>query len=309
VNELKIVHGSCRKPHGGRTDALRGLDTMLELNSTKPKERPQLLCLTGDQIYADDVSDILLHLINKSEKDLLGWKETLPKVYTPSQLLPGNRKDIIAKTGNKNYRWNFAARKLTPDDLTTTDADSHLIFFSEFMLMYLFAFSDALWPSSWPTWKEVYPVAFKPKNQKEAIAYANIMKSRTANFKTHQSRLGSFLKSLPYVRKAVANIPVLMIFDDHDVTDDWFITREWSQVALLKGTTSRRYILNALLAYAVFQDWGNNYQRYTSGNGARILDHANLRNRNSYLSKVHLRPNPYAAELESIVLPVLIDDL
>ena len=43
LDELKIVHGSCRKPHGGRTDALRGLDTMLELNCTKPSERPQLL--------------------------------------------------------------------------------------------------------------------------------------------------------------------------------------------------------------------------------------------------------------------------
>lgn len=308
LDELKMVHGSCRKPHGGRTDALRGLDTMLELNSTRPRERPQLLCLTGDQIYADDVSDILLHLINKAEKDLLGWKETLPKVYTSSQLLPGNRKDIIAKTGNKNKLWGFAAGNITPDDLTTTDADSHLIFFSEFLLMYLFAFSEVLWPNSWPTWSELYPDFKPPKNQKEAMAYVNSFKSRMASFKTHQSRLGSFLKSLPYVRKALANIPVLMIFDDHDVTDDWFITREWSQVALLKGTTSRRYILNALLAYAVFQDWGNNHQRYTSGYGAKILDHLNLRNRNNYLGNVHQRSNPHAPELESIVLPVLIDD-
>ena len=269
-----------------------------------PRERPQLLCLTGDQIYADDVSDILLHLINKAEKDLLGWKETLPKVYTTSQLLPGNRKNIIAKTGNKNKLWGLAARNITPDDLTTTDADSHLICFGEFLLMYLFAFSDVLWPSSWPTWNEVY-AGFKPNNQNDAIAYVNRIKKRVPE---HQSRLSSFLKSLPYVRKAIANIPVLMIFDDHDVTDDWFITREWSQVALLKGTTSRRYILNALLAYAVFQDWGNNIQRYTSGNGAKILDHLNLRNRNNYLSNVHLRTNPHATDLESIVLPVLIDD-
>lgn len=308
LNELKIVHGSCRKPHGGRTDALRALDTILELSGTKPSERPQLLCLTGDQIYADDVSDILLHLINRAEKDLLGWKETLPKAYTSSQLLPGNRKDIIAKTGNKNKLWGFGTGKITADDLTTTDADSHLIFFSEFLLMYMFAFSEVLWPKSWPTWSEVYPDFKRPKNQKEAIAYVNKFNRRSANFKTHQSRLGSFLKSLPYVRKAVANIPVLMIFDDHDCTDDWFITREWSEIALLKGTTSRRYILNALLAYALFQDWGNNHQRYSSGTGAKILDHINLRNRNSYLSNVHLRPNPYAPDLESIVLPVLVDD-
>jgi hypothetical protein len=308
LDDLKIVHGSCRKPHGGRTDALRALDTMLELNCTKPRERPQLLCLTGDQIYADDVSDILLQQIQKAENDLLGWKETLPKVYPSSQLLPGNRKEIIARTGNKNIRWGFATTDIKPDDLTTTDADSHLIFFSEFLLMYLFAFSDALWPKTWPTWSEVYPNFKAPKNQKEARAYVTTYNRRQANFKEHQSRLSSFLKSLPYVRKALANISVLMIFDDHDVTDDWFITREWAKVSLLNGTTSRRYILNALLAYVVFQDWGNKVQKYASGNGAKILEHLDLRSRNNYLSKVHLRPNPHAGELESIVLPVFVDD-
>ncbi|HTG95534.1 MAG TPA: hypothetical protein VL866_23240 [Pyrinomonadaceae bacterium] len=307
VDELKIVHGSCRKPHGGRTDALRGLDTIIELNSTKPRERPQLLCLTGDQIYADDVSDILLYQIIQAEKNLLGWKEKLPKDYSTLQLSPGFRKDIIAKTGNKNIRWGFGSRKITPDDLTTTDADSHLIYFSEFLLMYLFAFSEVLW-RPWPTWGELYSEYKPPKNQTEAIAYVAGWQRRKNLLKIHPTRLASFLKSLPYVRKAVANTPVLMIFDDHDCTDDWFITREWSAVALLKGTTSRRYILNSLLAYVVFQDWGNNPQKYSSGIRAKILDHLNLRNKNSYLTNVHLRANPHASDLESFVLPVLIDD-
>ena len=308
LSDVKIVHGSCRKPHGGRTDALRALDTMIELNKDNPKERPQLLCLTGDQIYADDVSDILLYKLKQAEKDLLGWQETLPKPYSNSQLLPGNRKDIIAKTGNKNFRWGFAARKITPDDLTTTDADSHLILLSEFLLMYLFSFSEALWSRRMPTWQELYPDFKAPKNKDEDAAYASKYKSRLKAFETHPLRLGRFLKSLPYVRKAVANTSVLMIFDDHDVTDDWFITREWSEVALLKGTTSRRYILNALLAYAVFQDWGNNYQKYAAGDGSRILAHLNLRNGNNYLRNVHRRVNPYSAAIESIVLPSLYDD-
>lgn len=301
---LKIVHGSCRKPHGGRTDALRALDTMLQVNSGNVTERPQLLFLTGDQIYADDVSDILLYKINKAEKQLLGWKETLPKNYTANQLRHGNRKNIIAKTGNKNIWKGLRARKITPDDLTTTDADSHLIFFSEFLLMYLFTFSDVLWSDGMPSCLEMYPECKQPKNNTEARAYIRKLEP----YRNQLLRLNSFVKALPYVRKALANTSVLMIFDDHDITDDWFITREWSQVALMKGTTSRRYILNGLLAYALFQDWGNNPTKYASGDGARILDHLNLRNPSNYLTNVHVRTNRYANALESIVLPMVKDD-
>ena len=302
--DLKIVHGSCRKPHGGRTDALRALDTMLQVNSAIVTERPQLLFLTGDQIYADDVSDILLYKINKAEKQLLGWQETLPKVYSASQLRHGNRKNIIAKTGNKNIWKGFGARKITPDDLTTTDADSHLIFFTEFLLMYLFTFSEVLWSDGMPSCLEMYPECKQPKNNTEARAYVG----KLVPYQNQVLRLNSFVKSLPYVRKALANTSVLMIFDDHDITDDWFITREWSEVALLKGTTSRRYILNGLLAYALFQDWGNNPPKYASGDGARILGHLTLTNRNNYLSNVHQRANPYASALEAIVLPLVKDD-
>src|SRR6185436_20154746 len=78
LNDLKISHGSCRKTHGGQTDALRALDTAIELTSSRPSERPQLLCLTGDQIYADDVADALLHKMIETGKQLLGWIELAP---------------------------------------------------------------------------------------------------------------------------------------------------------------------------------------------------------------------------------------
>jgi hypothetical protein len=56
-----LLHGSCRKPHGGGNspDALSYGDSLLEkLEETDAKlnERPALLLLTGNQIYADDVS-------------------------------------------------------------------------------------------------------------------------------------------------------------------------------------------------------------------------------------------------------------
>ena len=39
--------------------------------------------------------------------------------------------------------------------------------------------------------------------------------------------LTDFYDSLPRVRRALANVPTYMVFDDHDVTDDWNLGRAW----------------------------------------------------------------------------------
>lgn len=66
INNLNIFHGSCRKPHGGGVDAMMVLhDTLQASQKTSTTIRPQMLFLTGDQIYADDVAGLLLHQIIK----------------------------------------------------------------------------------------------------------------------------------------------------------------------------------------------------------------------------------------------------
>jgi len=52
-------------------------------------------------------------------------------------------------------------------------------------------------------------------------------------------------------------LPSLMIFDDHDVTDDWNLSAQWEETAY-GHPFSKRIIGNALLAYMVCQGWGNN---------------------------------------------------
>ena len=47
-----------------------------------------------------------------------------------------------------------------------------------------------------------------------------------------------------------------MIFDDHDVTDDWNLTADWERIAY-GHPFSKRIIGNALVAYLVCQGWGN----------------------------------------------------
>src|SRR5438093_1090106 len=56
LNQVKLLHGSCRKPHGIGKEMLSSIDTMLEDAAAHPADRPQQLFLTGDQIYGDDVA-------------------------------------------------------------------------------------------------------------------------------------------------------------------------------------------------------------------------------------------------------------
>jgi hypothetical protein len=61
---------------------------------------------------------------------------------------------------------------------------------------------------------------------------------------------------LPAVQRVFAHLPVAMIFDDHDISDDWNLSREWEEIAY-GHPFSRRVIGNALVGYAIGQAWGN----------------------------------------------------
>ncbi len=65
-----------------------------------------------------------------------------------------------------------------------------------------------------------------------------------------------FSQTLPKVRCALANIPSYMIFDDHEVTDDWNMTRNFCRDFYGKAL-GQRVARNALTAYALCQHWGN----------------------------------------------------
>jgi hypothetical protein len=63
-------------------------------------------------------------------------------------------------------------------------------------------------------------------------------------------------RAVPAARRVLANVATYTVFDDHDVTDDWNITRRW--VERVHGSpTGRRAVANALAAFWAFQGWGN----------------------------------------------------
>jgi hypothetical protein len=148
-----------------------------------------------------------------------------------------------------------------PGDGTVKAADysaaaNHLMLLGEFYSCYLLSWSPALWP---------------PAVTASDLPFSEL----TDNWdKANADRLASFGRGLQAVRRVLANVPTYMILDDHDVTDDWFMNREWCNRVLSQqgDTLGRRVIRNALIAYAVFQAWGNTPDQFAGQQpGARLL--------------------------------------
>jgi hypothetical protein len=254
-NHLKIVHGSCRKPHGSGRDALSMLDLLIEENAYQPTLRPQQLFLTGDQIYGDDVANPLLYLATEIGDTLLGWREQLPLDLShhreAKDLIPGHRSDLV-----RDYAGFTAMLPNQPDK-----AKSHLLSFGEYVAMYLLVWSPVLWCQEFPAIPHHLLMA-AGDNQDEAA-------------KTWQEEvlaLESFRIHLPRACRALANVPTYMIFDDHDVSDDCYLNQQWC-LRVFGKPLGRRVVQNAVLAYAICQGWGNTPAQFESGSiGKELLD-------------------------------------
>src|SRR4051794_20410792 len=110
LNQLRILHGSCRKAGGPSKDLMPLFDDLIAQTATSPIQRPHQLYLTGDQIYADDVPDALLTLLTDAGNTLLGWVPKVPLAEptgatvdlrrggdpdTPPYLAPGGRQKLM----------------------------------------------------------------------------------------------------------------------------------------------------------------------------------------------------------------------
>jgi hypothetical protein len=250
LNHLRIVHGSCRKAHGGARDALPILDDLLEQQCTIAHARPHQLFLSGDQIYGDEVADPLLMALTDAGDTLLGWQEELPidpvqsaaAPLLPCHLPPGQRSQVAEDIGG------FTAGLYDQPEC----AKSHLFGFGEYCATYLFAWSPVLW-TDFPSAKAV------GRSSKAAKTWEQ-----------ERHRIEKFAQTLGKVRRALANIATYMIFDDHDVTDDWYLNREWC-LRVLSKSLGRRSVQNGMLAYALFQGWGNRPEDFEAGRGEQLL--------------------------------------
>lgn len=272
-----LLHGSCRKPHHHGGDGLLRADALLAelvarnaLDAEPAPEAdglpawPSALVMTGDQIYADDVAGPMLRAIHG----------LIARLGLPAERLEGIEEAGIADAdGLYRHRDGYYRRhKLLPQHkrnyalievlfggvekpvFTSASAHNHLITLGEVLAMYLLVWS----PEPWRGLDLAPPPGLGPE---DAERYAD-----------ERRALEAFAADLPAVRRALAHIPVAMIFDDHDVTDDWNLSREWEEIAY-GHPFSRRIIGNALLAYALNQAWGNRPETLDD-EGCALLQHA-----------------------------------
>ncbi len=241
-----FLYGSCRKIHGKGNDCLHLGDQLLEKHQLDHTKRPSALFLLGDQIYADDVSELIFPFIRKIAEALLGYEEDLSSIderisnYT-------DRKQI------SKYLCKFTSRK----------SNNHLFTFGEYATMYLLSFGPALW-------KDILPQLSSKSDYTDIISFAN------STFST---------------QRLLANIPTYMIFDDHDITDDWNITKKWKE-NVENSPLGKHVVANALTAYFAFQGWGNDPTRFSS---------EFLRSLTEYINTYHSNKHTYKSWINSMI--------
>ncbi len=239
-----LLHGSCRKPHHPSADGLCQADAVL-LASQTPHERPALLMLSGDQIYADDVAGPMLTAIHALIGRLGLFHETLEGAEVADSLQLYQHADcyyqrealLPACKANDTLRDRFFGGTKKPI-FTSSNAHNHLMTVSEIIAMYLLVWS----PVPWQLIQTHCPL---------------LPAKKVAQYHAEETVIRDFVASLPLAARALAHLPTLMIFDDHDITDDWNLSAEWEQTAY-GHPFSRRIVGNALLGYLLCQGWGNN---------------------------------------------------
>ncbi|WP_106802666.1 alkaline phosphatase D family protein [Pseudomonas sp. S5D5] len=239
----QLVHGSCRKPHHHADEGLLCVDRLLA-EAHLPEQRPALLMMSGDQVYADDVAGPMLRAIHGLIARLGLFDEYLEgAVIDDSASLYGHRAsyyhraDLLpALDSNETLRERFFGGVKKPI-FTSSTADNHLVTFAEVMAMYLLVWSPTPW-----NLLTLEPPRLSAEEQQR--------------FAREQVQIERFRQGLPGVARVFAHLSTLMIFDDHDITDDWNLSAQWEETAY-GHPFSKRIIGNALLAYLLCQGWGN----------------------------------------------------
>jgi hypothetical protein len=251
-------YGSCRKAHADSLDCLLLLDERIGDNAISAIARPQQLFLTGDQIYADDVPDALLHMIRLGVDQLVfddpGYVVSGEKQFD-FDLPPGSRAEYTRET------LGFTADAESDSNI----AKSHLFTFGEYALTYILSYSSALWTGidSLPTFADLYPG--------ESTTFLLLFEtSKFKEFSRESEGLTALRNALDRSGRALANVATYMILDDHDITDDFLLSRPWVERAMFTGR-GNYVVRNGLMAYALFQDWGNRPVEYRTGQRATFL--------------------------------------
>ncbi|OQS82514.1 hypothetical protein EM89_003390 [Vibrio parahaemolyticus] len=252
-----VLHGSCRNPHHFSKDTLVTADE--KVASLRVDERPDMLIMSGDQIYADHVAGPTLDAIEQVVK-LLGLPdeqfEQAPiadtkALYKHPDCYYGRDKLLPHYVDDGSLLTKLFPQRGTPI-FSAKECENHLVSFAECFAMYLLVWSPTLWDliQRDRLLENAFTVGGKtlePKWQQQ--------------WREEKVQIDNFVAGLAKVQRLLAHIPTYMIFDDHDVTDDWNLTIGWEQAAY-SNAFSKRIIGNSLIAYWLCQGWGNAPEKF-----------------------------------------------
>ncbi|WP_375749043.1 alkaline phosphatase family protein [Vibrio sp. HN007] len=260
-----LLHGSCRKPHYSGIDGLVVADQHLqnllsETNDDSPKAWPSILMMSGDQIYADDVAGPMLkaihHLSEKLSFPMEQWDTepvnsstmTSEQLYLHPDSYYGRDHLLPSSEDNRNLVKVLFGGARKPI-FTSSTADNHLISLGEYLTCYLLSWSQV----PWCLVDLSMPKGLSGEKQELYLQEREV--------------INQFVAGLPGVQRVFAHLPVAMIMDDHDVTDDFNLHRNWEET-VYNHPLSKRMIGNGLLAYLINQAWGNKPEAFS----AALLD-------------------------------------
>jgi len=238
----RLVHGSCRRPGADGKDAFGVYDKLLAQNANEPLQRPASLIMTGDQIYADDMPLALFDAVRRIAVNVFGYVEKIPNpdgvgfssVDSFSAWVPGPV-GVSLRHISWSGRKRLTHRETSPIGFTTDDGEAHLLSFPEYAAMYLVVWNPVLCRTY------LFAGAWNDPDPK--------------------SPLHLYPDSVEACRRVLANTATYMLCDDHEITDDWNLDKQW------EGTTksspvATRIIANGLAAYWGFQAWGNDPDKF-----------------------------------------------
>jgi hypothetical protein len=298
---LRVAHCSCRRAGAGSFDALAGIAPLLR----QADQRPHQLYLTGDQVYADDISTTLLPLVISLGADVTGGSQPLPGFPPDPRTggtgstpvtgagLPGNLANLPPMR-RKWLLWQLAG-------FTGSDTENHAITFGEFVALHLLAWSPRVWRKI-PAFADVFkppgiaggaatpapaiapwlnrpwfcsaqdPAALPEDTLKRNWADATVNVGTFEGFNSSAHHLARYAGVTPVVAQVLANTPTYMIFDDHEVADDWNLNGRWA-TKVYNREWGRYVVRNGLLAYTLMQGWGNDPAHFgTDKPGKKVLD-------------------------------------
>lgn len=307
---LRIAHCSCRRAGGGSFDALAGLAPVVEglaplvVGRPERDKRPHQLFMTGDQVYADDISLPLLPVVMSLAADVMGASQKLPGFPPDPRTgatgsgvtgagLPGDRANL-PPLRRKWLLWQLAG-------FTGGDAENHAITFGEFAALHLLAWSPRVWRAI-PAFADVVKA---PRGAGGAPAPAAAIEPwlnrpwfcsaknpaepdeeklkrewetpgpderRFTGFNRATHHLARYAGVTPRVAQVLANTPTYMIFDDHEIADDWNLNGRWATKVYNRGW-GRYVVRNGLMAYTLMQAWGNDPAHFSADKpGKKLLD-------------------------------------